>query len=405
MKTYLTQTKFKTHKYQRRVPKQLLKYINSSYFRVSLGADKTEATATAVHYNSIIDEALQLISLNISDEVIVSKLDKLIPKDKVQKKELELTKDVLFLNVASSYISSQMDNISIDETRDKSYFYNEVCPTVFNHIGITKNPILKDINYNHLLDFRRIIIKLPKRNIQKYRSMKVDSILKILDDIKSTDKLSARTINKYIKWLRALFNFALIRGIVPMNLAQALPVQKTVDDKLQRLPLNTDECNQLLALLPTEKRYLTQILKYTGFRLSELFKCTVETIEGVLCFSLLDRNIQLKTKSSYRVVPIHSSLLKYIDEFNNCRSKINSDTLARNVSDLIKKYNFKDSSKKSLYSLRHSFASELITKNANNVIVSQLLGHSLALSGGITMSRYSNGYSIAQLKEVVELLE
>jgi integrase len=405
MQTYLTHTKFNTYKYQRRVPKQLLQYINNSYFRISLGADVTEATATALTYNSMINEALQLVDLNITDKIIVAKLDSLIPKSKVQGKKLELSKEGLFIDVVSSYLQSQKDNISADETRDKSYFYNDICTYIFKQVGITNNPVLKDINYNHLLNFRNIIIKLPKRNIQKYRTMKIDRLLKTLDNVQADDRISARTVNKYIKWLRALFNFALVRGLITVNLAQALPIQKTVDDKLQRLPLSTAEYNQLLQLLSIEKKYLTKVLKHTGMRLSELYKCTVEHIDDVLCFSLLDRNTKLKTKSSYRSIPIHSSLLNDIDKFENYRCKISSDNIAKSISKLIKEYGFMDCNKKSLYSLRHSFATELIELNAQNTIVSQLLGHSLSSTGGMTMARYSNGYSIFQLQETVELLK
>ena len=57
MNIYLTQTKHNTYKYQRRVPKPLLQYINTSYFRVSLGSDTLEATASALQFNSTMSRA------------------------------------------------------------------------------------------------------------------------------------------------------------------------------------------------------------------------------------------------------------------------------------------------------------------------------------------------------------
>jgi site-specific recombinase XerD len=401
-KTYLVHTKFNTYKFNRRVPKMLLKYSNGiKSFRVSLGADKEAAIVSAIQFNSVIDEALKLVSLRVSDEIVEQKLSVLFPKDKHKVPN----KEGLFSDVVISYLKSNASNVSEDEIKAKHDFYHDICPNVFKHIKVGTNPILKDIAYDDLLKFKNIICNLPKRNIQKYRSMEVGSILNILDDVPPNDKLSARTVNKYIKWLRALFNFALIRGLVNVNLATALPIIKTLDDKLQRLPLSIDEIITLKANVEADKSYLIDVLFLTGMRLSEMYKCKVVTIDGVRCFDLTDRSIKLKTKASYRTIPVHSSLLNEIDKFEAYRYKISSSNLSSSLSNQIKKLNFKDSHKKSLYSLRHSFASELIKLGANNTHVSQLMGHSLAQSGGMTLTRYASGFSIKQLQDTLELIK
>jgi integrase len=401
MKTYLIKTKFQTYKYVRRVPKPLLEYASTATFRVSLGSNVLEATQQALEFNNAIEEALQLISLNLADELILSKLEKLIPMDKEQEQQITKEEQGLFRNVVTEYIASQESNISAEETRDKSYFYKEVCPALFRHLGITDNPILRNINYTHLLEFRNMITKLPKRNIHKYRTMEISKILLHLDAVANADRLSPRTANKYVKWLRALFNFAVMLNHIQVNLANSIPLLKTLDDKLQRLPLDEVELNALLESVPQQMQYLLQILAYTGLRLSELYKCTLAEIDGYKCFSLTDRGIKLKTKSSYRVIPIHSRLLDGMKEFEESRGKVSSDNLARTASDTIKKLKFKDMEKKSLYSLRHRFATQLIQKGADSSIVSELMGHS---HNTMTLSRYSTGFSVRQLQEVVELL-
>lgn len=401
MKTYLIKTQFQTYKYVRRVPKPLLEYASTATFRVSLGSNVLEATQQALEFNNAIEEALQLISLNLADELILSKLEKLIPMDKEQEQQITKEEQGLFRNVVTEYIASQESNISAEETRDKSYFYKEVCPALFRHLGITDNPILRNINYTHLLEFRNMITKLPKRNIHKYRTMEISKILLHLDAVANADRLSPRTANKYVKWLRALFNFAVMLNHIQVNLANSIPLLKTLDDKLQRLPLDEVELNALLESVPQQMQYLLQILAYTGLRLSELYKCTLAEIDGYKCFSLTDRGIKLKTKSSYRVIPIHSRLLDGMKEFEESRGKVSSDNLARTASDTIKKLKFKDMEKKSLYSLRHRFATQLIQKGADSSIVSELMGHS---HNTMTLSRYSTGFSVRQLQEVVELL-
>ena len=401
MKTHLKLTKFKTYKYIRRVPKLLLKYTSTGTFRVSLGSSLLEATQTALSFNNSVEEALQLISLHVDDSMIIAKIDGLIPKEKPTNITTKVLSTGYLSDVTADYISSQVDNISAEETRDKRYFYETVCPSIFKEVGVTSNPKLASINYNDLLNLKAIITKLPKRNIQKYRKMELHDILRNLDAVKKEERLSARTINKYIKWLRALFSFGIMLNHLQVNLVNSLPLQKTLDDKLQRLPLDEVELTILLESVPQQMQYLLKILAYTGLRLSELYKCTITEIDGYRCFSLTDRAIKLKTKSSYRVIPVHKNLLDGMKDFEELRSKVSSDNLARTASDTIKKLKFKDMNKKSLYSLRHRFATQLIQKGADSSIVSELMGHSHST---MTLSRYSTGFSVKQLQVVLEML-
>lgn len=398
MKTYLEKTKYNTYRYVRRVPKELLEYTATSRFRASLGSNLLEATQSAVAYNYAIEEALQLLTLNLDKELILAKLQGLIAEEKAPVEEHESGS---FSSIVNQYLSSQKSNISVDEIRDKSYFYKQVAPTIFKHIGLSKDPIVTKISYNHLLEYRSIVLQLPKRNIQYYRDMDIVKVLSSLDQVQESDRISARTANKYLKWLRALFNFAVTLQQLNVNLANSLPLLKTVDEKLQRLPLQQKEFNQLLQHIPSHMLYLLKVLAYTGMRLSELYKCSVEIIEGIECFSLLDRSVKLKTKSSYRVIPVHSSLLEEVEHFYSCREAVTSHNLARTTSKLIKRLEFADAKKKSLYSLRHSFATELIQKGADPTIVSELMGHTHST---MTLSRYSIGFSVRQLRDVIELL-
>ena len=401
MKTYLQQTKFKTYKYIRRIPKELLNYTNKSTFRVSLGSNQLEATQTALEYNNAIDEALQLLQMGLDRATILSKLSALIPASSQTAEASKQVQQGLFLDLAEDYLSSQEQNISKEETRDKGYFYRTVCTSIFSAIGLDYNPIIKGITYNHLLQFKAKVVELPKRNIQRYRSMELSEILNHLEEVTSEDKISARTINKYIKWLRALFNFSVMLNHLQVNLASSLPLQKTLDDKLQRLPLSESELSQLLQSLPQKMKYLVKVLAHTGMRLSELYKCEVVELEGIKCFSLMDRELKLKTKSSYRVIPVHHQLLEQLDSFEEQREGVSSDNLARTTSATIKTLDFVAKEKKSLYSLRHSFATRLIQADADTAIVSELLGHTHST---MTLSRYSTGFSVSQLQKVVKLL-
>ena len=98
----------------------------------------------------------------------------------------------------------------------------------------------------------------------------------------------------------------------------------------------------------------------------------------------------LKTMSSFRIIPKHPKLK--MKEFT-----YTLEHLSRKVKQLINE-NLDDSDKKTTYSLRHTFASELIKNEVSPEIVSELLGHKHI---GMTLSRYAKGFSAKQLYEAI----
>ena len=70
------------------------------------------------------------------------------------------------------------------------------------------------------------------------------------------------------------------------------------------------------------------------------------------------------------------------------------------MSKLIKR-TLKDPEAKSLYSLRHSFATELIARNVQAEVASELMGHSHQT---MTLSRYAKGYPVKLLKQAIDPL-
>ena len=396
MKTYIIKTRYNSYKYYRRVPTILGQCTTIQNFRVALGTNQARATQQALLINASIDEALQMCYLQIPQDLIMDKIKNFLPKT-----SQAIQKTGYLNDCVEKYIESNKDNISKEETSAKLDFYNKICQALFKKIVGSSNPYIKDMSYENLLEFKSLVIQLPRRSIQKYRVMEVQGILNSLDKVANDERLSPRTVNKYIKWLRALFNFCVVLNYIQINYATSLPLQKTEDEKLQRLPLNDEEIELLLGAIPLSMRYLLQVISYTGMRLSEVYKCSVETIDGVLCFSLLNRDIKLKTKSSYRFIPVHSSLLFDIGKFESLRQAVSKYTLSRATSVTIKELGFKDKEKKSLYSFRHRFATVLIQKGADSSIVSELMGHAHST---MTLSRYSSGYSAKQLQQVVEML-
>ena len=401
MNTHITETKYGTLQYQRRVPKPLIDYVSTKRFRVSLGTDDVQATQMALQYNKQIDNALKLLSLGLPSSLVLLALKGLISQDKAEQRQKHKQESVLFSSIAKSHLDAKRGTISIHDMSNHEDFFFRVCPPIFKQLLGTNNPKIKEITYNDLLRFKSILILMPKRNIHKYRIMKVETILKRLDDVPIEQRIAPKTINKFIKWLRAIYNLALILGKVHVNLANNITTIPVEDARFQRLPLDADEITQISNTMPEDKRYLFHVLKYTGMRLSELYKCKVETIEDIPCFSLLDKTIKLKTRSSYRMIPIHPALMEELGRLEMYRYKITPDTLSRHTTKAIRKLAFQNAHKKSLYSLRHTFATTLIQQGGDSNIVSELLGHNHTTQ---TLSRYATGYSPKQLLEVILLL-
>lgn len=86
MKTYFTKTNYNSYKFERRIPKPLLNYVEGRSFRITLGTDSTEATKKAIEYNKSIEEALQYIKMGLPSEMILNTLDCLIQKERVNLK-------------------------------------------------------------------------------------------------------------------------------------------------------------------------------------------------------------------------------------------------------------------------------------------------------------------------------
>ncbi len=69
MKLYMTQTKFNTYQYKRRVSTKLSQYFTGNTIRVSLGAEQIEATQRAIALNTIINEPIRNIKIAINNSI------------------------------------------------------------------------------------------------------------------------------------------------------------------------------------------------------------------------------------------------------------------------------------------------------------------------------------------------
>ncbi|MGB2553350.1 tyrosine-type recombinase/integrase [Campylobacter sp. MOP51] len=247
-----------------------------------------------------------------------------------------------------------------------------------------------------VLDIADILKALPKRNIQKYRDMPISQILE--SEIPEADTISIKTATKQIKWVKSFYTYCNSKGWIGGAIAQQVSIASDTNALDERLPLELDEVLKLIDLLTDNKpiQNLVKILYTSGMRLSEVYKCEIKEIDGIGVYDLTARDIKLKTKSSYRVIPVHgcvdTGLIKELS-YSQQASKIINKLIREHIS---------DDSRKVLYSLRHSFATILKYKGIQQEVIAELMGHT---HGGMTFGRYAGRYPVATLKEAIDTIE
>lgn len=206
---------------------------------------------------------------------------------------------------------------------------------------------------------------------------------------------------------RSFYNYCRKTGISSINVAESLETIKIKQE--ERLSLTEGEFTLLLnAANHTLVKYVIQTLYYTGLRISEALSLKLEDVD--LSNSLIDVIAGKGNKD--RKVPVNPKLKALLYEYlTTCRPGTNSRYFfctkstgrlsPQSVNRILKIASSKLgwSKRVTAHNLRHSFASNLIKKNAALPSVQKLLGHAdLRVT-----SRYIHT-GMDQLKETVNLL-
>lgn len=350
-----------TYHYRRRIPIELKQYIHASFFCKSLSKDRKTANILAKNFNSIFDELLIMVKLGLEPDI-----------KKLKLKNQEESPLNMFLKVSRSY---------------------EADKTTRMHLSVLEELLPKDIStikQNTIDEIISMIKDLPKRNIQKYKNYTITELIRLKTP--HDDKLSARGINAYLKTLKSYLSFCYKRNYIekPFDIKM---VKQTTTTRKERLALDIDTVKMLVNTAKSmELKSAYNLLFLTGMRPSEAFKCKLTMVDDVLCFDLTDPNEKLKTQNSYRLIPVHHSISQPEQLLENLQS-LSTDYLGKQCSSSLKEG--------TLYSLRHTFATQLASKSIEPHIISELLGHK---HNGMTLNRYVKGFPIQTLKEAVDTL-
>jgi len=370
-------------KYRKRVPTALRKYIDK-YEIIKVVKSKGEC----LYIDAKIGNALKVAKSNLADATKQALINEEL-KDYV---EIKL-KDESFRYFDAVKLYLEQSNVSSREYSNRVYFFNKLFPDLLRYV-FEKNPVVSEITPLHLNKIVFILQKLPSINqLNLKRLSSYEIIVKAMKgEYENNKKLHVDTINKQVKRIRSLALFGFRSGLFSMTTA-VVTVKHQSSAREQRKALTCEEINSIYAATANQEiKNFIDLMRYTGMRQGELGKYKMSTIEGVECFDLREAE-SLKTMSSFRIIPRHPKIKEI--EFT-----YTFEHLSRQVKRLINE-NLEDTDKKTSYSLRHTFASELIKHDISSDIVSELLGHR---HSGMTLSRYVKGYSVNQLYEAIKTL-
>jgi integrase len=293
---------------------------------------------------------------------------------------------------------------------------------------------LDEIRGPTITDFLEKLKRWPRHRskVSAYRDLSTEQILSM--DIPIENRISVRNINKHIEWVSHTLSFAVQRDMIDKNyaLGRKLPDKSGKRAKDQRAAFTTED----LAALFHSKAYMEDKHKsthafwlpllglFTGARLGELAQLEakdIQLLDDTWCFSIqpgLDEDEgspaskerkRLKSPSSRRIIPIHSTLLdlkflKFVQEMRDCGEARLFPGVPYRHDSYSQYYSrrftaFKDNcgvgKGKTFHSFRHTFATCLKHNDVDYQIRGALEGHS---TGTDIMERYAKDYKPSKLK-------
>ena len=297
------------------------------------------------------------------------------------------------------------------------------CRVLLEIIG---NIIITEVNtMSTVTKLKTVLRKYPKNRVQRYGDKSIHTILK---NESRYEKINPKTANEYIKRLKAVLDFAGKYKLITSSNAAAgelFRTEKAAED--ERSAYDNSDIERLVAAICTqplwtygsdkpERFWIILIALFHGLRLGNIVQLTKADMCQTDRGTWVIRMRQGKTKATVRSVAICDSLilLGFLDWVNSLdRNKLFQDT-----SDSFSKWYNRDEKrsdgytiqgfesrhvttdkKKCLYSLRHTFASNVFDVTGDFKITSDMMGHST--SGAVT-ARYTKLTKTEALKEVSE---
>lgn len=258
--------------------------------------------------------------------------------------------------------------------------------------------------YDKYLDYLLFERKLSKNTIQSYRDnlnrfeiflngKKIQNLTRedIEHYLQFNDKMAEKSRAHYLTVVRNLFEFLILEDYIENNPCETVQLPKIT----QHLPhyLTENEVNQLLdfplnTAFDYRNKAMLELLYATGIRVSELIELKMSNLD------LQEDMIRVIGKGSKeRISPISCEAEKYLKIYletyrnqllkkkdsdylfiNNFGNKISRQGFFKNLKQIAKNQGIQKEI--SPHTLRHSYATHLLSHGADLRIIQELLGHS-----------------------------
>ncbi|WP_461614329.1 tyrosine-type recombinase/integrase [Clostridium sp. Marseille-QA1073] len=286
----------------------------------------------------------------------------------------------------------------------KKITFGEFFDMYIEHISLYReaNTILAFKNaYNNFLDLKDLELNaISKMDIQRC----IDKLIK--------NELKLSTISDYVAKINTIFNSAINEfEILATNPAKKIKLNSKKKEETKRA-LTRQELNMILNYFSNRNRkrkydyYLIVLLaSHCGLRLGEIAGLTwdeidlnnrlinvtkqwkkIETEDGKYSYGFGS----LKSRHSYRTVPIPTILCEYLKQLKDSKKIINMDnrlfdlknlsSCSDTLNEMLKKFNI------TIHELRHTYATMLISSGVDFKTAAKLLGHDVKE----TMKTYSH---------------
>ncbi len=286
-----------------------------------------------------------------------------------------------------------------------------------------------EIERKQLVEVKDTLIRFPtnRKKDRRFRDKPIAEILQM-----EFKPMTARTVNNYLVRYVCFFNWLKRRGSIRDNPAEGLIIKSKRNPRDERAAFSKEELFRMIELLRLEKKrperfWITLLGLYTGARLNEL--CQLDTADvcktedGIWFISINttgDLKKCVKTKYAVRDVPINDKLiglgfLDYVNQRKNSDSAklwdLSYDEKEGYKRPISRWFNvrfkgkFIESNsivKKDFHSFRHTMINYLMSKNVEESVISQIVGHS---PKSITFGRYGKGFPIQVLKKAILKLD
>ena len=207
--------------------------------------------------------------------------------------------------------------------------------------------------------------------------------------------MSNSTINTHLSTLASNYTLAADWGRIADDRVNPFKKIKLPSKVVSSYKFMSDDMlREVLTHLDSRFHIQAILARNIGCRLSEMFKSTIETHEGIACLNMVEG----KNGFSSRLVPIPLFMVDevratkdawpsaghYGDKFSKAKKKVTSD------------------SQLAFHSLRGSFITHAGREGYPEQTIAWLVGHSDGKGSGHTGQTYFKGYTLQKMLEVVE---